>query len=51
MKHNSLQQVNLVGFFGSQPVVSELLNSNRQITIKQVKVLTLGFGMRVEAFI
>lgn len=51
MKENDLKQADLADVFGTQSVVSEVLNGKREITKMQAKALSEKFAMKVEAFI
>jgi HTH-type transcriptional regulator/antitoxin HigA len=51
VKENNLRQVDLVGIFSSQGVVSEVLSGKREITKNQAKRLAERFKISVEAFI
>ncbi len=51
IKENSLKQADLADIFGTQSVVSEVLNGKREITKSQAKALAEKFAMKIEAFI
>ncbi|HMS43250.1 MAG TPA: helix-turn-helix domain-containing protein [Pyrinomonadaceae bacterium] len=51
MKDNGLKQTDLAGIFGTQSIVSEVLNGKREITKSQAKALAEKFAMKLEAFI
>lgn len=51
MKANNLKQADLTDIFGTQSVVSEVLNEKRDITKSQAKALAERFAMKVEAFV
>lgn len=51
MKQNNFKQTEMVEIFGTQSVVSEVLNGKREITKTQAKALAEKFAMRIEAFI
>lgn len=51
MDENNLRQIDLVGIFSSQSIVSEVLSGKRQITVSQAKKLSERFKLSVEAFI
>lgn len=51
VKENNLRQIDLVGIFSSQGIVSEVLSGKREITKNQAKQLAERFKMSVEAFI
>ena len=51
MRENNLKQVDMINIFGTQSVVSEILNGKREITKAQAKALAERFRMRVDAFI
>ena len=51
MRENDLRQTDLVAVFGTQSIVSEVLNGKREITKNQAKQLAEKFRMKVEAFI
>lgn len=51
MRENNLKQSDLTEIFGTQSVVSEVLNGKREITKTQAKALSEKFAMRIEAFI
>lgn len=51
MKENNLKQTDMTEIFGTQSVVSEVLNGKREITKMQAKALAERFAMKVEAFI
>jgi HTH-type transcriptional regulator / antitoxin HigA len=51
MKENGLKQADLADIFGTQSVVSEVLNAKREITKAQAKALAEKFAMKIEAFI
>lgn len=51
MEENDLRQADLAEVFGTQSVVSEVLNGKREITKNQAKALAQKFSLRLEAFI
>ncbi len=51
MKENNLKQTDMTEIFGTQSIVSEVLNGKREITKTQAKALSKKFAMKVEAFI
>ena len=51
MTENNLRQSDLTDIFGTQSVVSEVLNGKREITKNQAKALAQKFSLRLEAFI
>ena len=51
MKENDLRQSDLADIFGTQSIVSEVLNGKREITKNQAKALSQKFCLRLEAFI
>ncbi len=51
IKENDLRQSDLTDVFGTQSVVSEVLNEKREITKKQAKALAQKFSLRLEAFV
>lgn len=51
MKENNLKQTDVTEIFGTQSIVSEVLNGKREITKTQAKALSERFAMKVEAFI
>lgn len=51
VKENNLRQIDLVGIFSSQGIVSEVLSGRREITKNQAKKLAERFKMSIEAFI
>lgn len=51
MKENKLKQTQMTEVFGTQSIVSEVLNGKRDITKSQAKALAEKFKMKVEAFI
>lgn len=51
MKENNLKQNDMTEIFGTQSVVSEVLNGKREITKMQAKALAERFAVKVEAFI
>lgn len=51
MKENNLKQTEMTDIFGTQSVVSEVLNGKREITKTQAKTLSEKFKMKIEAFI
>lgn len=51
MKENNLKQTDMTEIFGTQSIVSEVLNGKREITKMQAKALAERFAMKVEAFI
>lgn len=51
MKENNLKQTDMTEIFGTQSVVSEVLNGKREITKMQAKALAERFAIKVEAFI
>lgn len=51
MKENDLRQADLAEVFGTQSVVSEVLNGKREITKNQAKALAQKFSLRLEAFV
>lgn len=51
MKENNLKQTDMTEIFGTQSIVSEVLNGKREITKMQAKALAEKFAIKVEAFI
>jgi HTH-type transcriptional regulator/antitoxin HigA len=51
MRENNLKQTEMIGIFGTQSIVSEVLTGRRDITKTQAKALAEKFKMKVEAFI
>lgn len=51
MEENDLRQADLAEVFGTQSVVSEVLNGKREITKNQAKALAQKFSLRLEAFV
>lgn len=51
MAENNLRQTDLADVFGTQSVVSEVLNGKREITKNQAKALAQKFSLRLEAFV
>lgn len=51
MQENGLKQNDLVDIFGSQAVVSKVLNGKRSISKSQAKLLGARFNLAVDAFI
>lgn len=51
MRENKLKQTEMTEIFGTQSVVSEVLNGKREITKTQAKALAERFAMKIEAFI
>ncbi len=51
VRENNLRQSDLTDVFGTQSVVSEVLNGKREITKNQAKSLAQKFSLRLEAFI
>jgi len=51
MRENNLKQTEMLEIFGTQSIVSEVLNGKREITKTQAKALAEKFAMRIEAFI
>jgi HTH-type transcriptional regulator/antitoxin HigA len=51
IKENNLRQSDLADIFGTQSVVSEVLNGKRGITKNQARALSEKFSLRLEAFI
>ena len=51
MRENNLKQTDMTEIFGTQSIVSEVLNGKREITKMQAKALSEKFAMKVEAFI
>jgi len=51
IQENGLRQSDLRDVFGTQSVVSEVLNGKREITKNQAKSLARKFSLRLEAFI
>lgn len=51
MQENGLKQNDLVDIFGSQAVVSKVLNEKRSISKSQAKLLGARFNISVDAFI
>lgn len=51
MKENNLKQTDMTKIFGTQSIVSEVLNGKREITKTQAKALSERFAIKVEAFI
>ena len=51
MRENNLKQTDMTDIFGTQSIVSEVLNGKREITKLQAKALAERFAMKVEAFI
>ena len=51
IKENNLKQADLADIFGTQSIVSEVLNGKRDITKSQAKALAEKFKVKVEAFI
>ncbi len=51
IKENNLRQADLADVFGTQSVVSEVLNGKREITKNQAKALAQKFSLRLEAFV
>lgn len=51
MKENNLKQTDMTEIFGTQSVVSEVLNGKREITKLQARALSERFAMKIEAFI
>ncbi len=51
MNVNNLKQNDMSEIFGTQSIVSEVLNGKREITKTQAKALAERFAMKVEAFI
>lgn len=51
MRENNLKQTDMTDIFGTQSIVSEVLNGKREITKTQAKALSEKFAMKVEAFI
>jgi len=51
IRENNLRQSDLTDVFGTQSVVSEVLNGKREITKNQAKSLAQKFSLRLEAFI
>lgn len=51
MRENNLKQTDLTEIFGTQSIVSEVLNGKREITKAQAKALAEKFAMKIEAFI
>ena len=51
IKENNLKQADLADIFGTQSIVSEVLNGKREITKSQAKALAEKFKVKVEAFI
>lgn len=51
MRENNLRQAEMTEVFGTQSIVSEVLNGKRDITKLQAKALAEKFRVKVEAFI
>ncbi len=51
MRENNLKQIEMIDIFGTQSIVSEVLNGKREITKSQAKALAEKFSMKIEAFI
>lgn len=51
MRENNLKQIDMTEIFGTQSIVSEVLNGKREITKMQAKALAERFAIKVEAFI
>ncbi len=51
MGQHELKQKDLKPIFGSQGIVSEILNGKRQLTLKQIQKLSDFFNVSVQVFI
>lgn len=51
MEDHGLVQADLKNEFGSQGIVSEVLNGKRQINLKMAKALAIRFNTSVEVFV
>ena len=51
MRENNLKQTDMTDIFGTQSIVSEVLNGKREITKMQAKALSEKYKMKIEAFI
>ena len=51
MRTNNLKQTDMTETFGTQSIVSEVLNGKREITKLQAKALAERFAIKIEAFI
>ena len=51
MRENNLKQTDMTEIFGTQSIVSEVLNGKREITKMQAKALSEKYKMKIEAFI